>query len=75
MTLLVTGVTTRGLLISLAVGIGVMIIAGMLSMLLKLLPWVLCIALGVWIFRSRDKKAVRCRQYLQNYVARVRKSK
>ncbi len=72
MTLLVTGVTIRGLLISLGVGIIVMMLAGMLGMLLKLLPWVLLIALGVWLFRGNDKKASRCRGYYREYIARIR---
>lgn len=71
MTLLVTGLTTRGFLISIGVGLISMFVAGMLGMLVALLPWVILIAFGVWVFRGDSKKATYCRDYYQKYVARI----
>ena len=51
-----TGVNLLGVLIALAAGLALMAVFGLLAVVLKLLPWLVLIAIGVWIYRhySRD---------------------
>lgn len=51
-TLLVTGVTMLTVFAAVAFSIVVMLLLGMLSAVLKLLPWLIVIAIGIWFFKS-----------------------
>ncbi len=75
MTLLVTGLNLRGFLISIGVGLISMSIAGIFGMLTALLPWIILIVFGVWVFRGDSRKAAYCRDYYQKYVARISNKK
>ncbi|EKO3396935.1 envelope stress response protein PspG [Vibrio fluvialis] len=49
--LLVTGLTVFGTLIAAAVAFVVLMLLSMLGFAIKLLPWIIVIALGVWVYR------------------------
>ncbi len=51
-----TGVNLLGVMIALAAGLALMAVFGLLAVVIKLLPWLIVIAIGVWIYRhySRD---------------------
>ncbi|TRN19054.1 envelope stress response protein PspG [Vibrio furnissii] len=49
--LLVTGLTVFGTLLAIAVAFGVLMLLSLLGFALKLLPWLIVIALGVWVYR------------------------
>ncbi|MBL4240733.1 envelope stress response protein PspG [Vibrio fluvialis] len=49
--LLVTGLTVFGALIAAAVAFVVLMLLSMLGFAIKLLPWIIVIALGVWVYR------------------------
>lgn len=51
-TLLVTGVTMLTVFAAVAFSIVVMLLLGMLGAVLKLLPWLIVIAIGIWFFKS-----------------------
>lgn len=51
-TLLVTGVTMLTVFAAVAFSTVVMVLLGMLGAVLKLLPWLIVIALGIWFFKS-----------------------
>ena len=54
-TLLVTGLTLMSVFASIGLSLLVMLVLGMFGMAIKLLPWILAIAVIVWIFRQGDK--------------------
>ncbi|MBY8027415.1 envelope stress response protein PspG [Vibrio fluvialis] len=49
--LLVTGLTVFGTLVAAAVAFVVLMLLSMLGFAIKLLPWIIVIALGVWVYR------------------------
>lgn len=51
-TLLVTGMTMMTVFVAMVIAFIVMTLLGMIGVMLKLLPWILVIALGVWFFRN-----------------------
>lgn len=51
-TLLVTGVTMLTVFAGIAFAMVVMVLLGMIGAVLKILPWLIVIALGVWFFKS-----------------------
>lgn len=51
-TLLVTGVTMLTVFAAVAFSLVVMLVLGMLGAVLKLLPWLIVIGVGVWFFKS-----------------------
>ncbi|AIW12897.1 envelope stress response protein PspG [Vibrio tubiashii] len=51
-TLLVTGVTMVTVLAGVAFSLVVMVLLGMVGAVLKLLPWLIVIAIGIWFFKS-----------------------
>ncbi|WP_391088984.1 envelope stress response protein PspG [Vibrio sp. NH-UV-68] len=51
-TLLVTGVTMVTVIAGVAFSLVVMVLLGMLSVALKLLPWLIVIAIGIWFFKN-----------------------
>ena len=48
-----TGISIVGMALAVAVGFVVMAVAGMIGMVFKLLPWLILIAVVVWIYRDR----------------------
>ncbi|UPQ87731.1 envelope stress response protein PspG [Vibrio sinaloensis] len=51
-TLLVTGVTVVTVMAGIAFSLVVMLLLGMLSAALKLIPWLIVIAIGIWFFKN-----------------------
>ncbi|CAH8208275.1 envelope stress response protein PspG [Vibrio aestuarianus] len=51
-TLLVTGMTMMTVFAAMVIAFIVMTLLGMIGVMLKLLPWILVIAFGVWFFRN-----------------------
>ncbi|KGY11428.1 phage-shock protein [Vibrio tubiashii] len=51
-TLLVTGVTMVTVMAGVAFSLVVMVLLGMVGAVLKLLPWLIVIAIGIWFFKS-----------------------
>ena len=51
-TLLVTGITFMTVLAATGVALAVMFLLGMMSVVFKLLPWLIVIAIGVWFFKN-----------------------
>lgn len=51
-TLLVTGVTLATVIAGVLFSFVVMLLLGMVGVVLKLLPWIIVIALGVWFFKT-----------------------
>lgn len=51
-TLLVTGVTFATVIAGVLFSFVVMLLLGMVGVVLKLLPWIIVIALGVWFFKT-----------------------
>ena len=51
-TLLVTGVTMVTVIAGVALSLLVMVLLGMLSVVLKLMPWLIVIAVGIWFFKN-----------------------
>ncbi|KGY06791.1 MULTISPECIES: envelope stress response protein PspG [Vibrio] len=56
-TLLVTGVTMLTVFAAVAFSIVVMVLLGMLGAVLKILPWLIVIAIGIWFFKSHVAQA------------------
>lgn len=54
-TLLVTGLTVMSVFAAIGLSLLVMFVLGMFGMALKLLPWILLIAVVVWIFRQGNR--------------------
>ncbi|CAE6917163.1 envelope stress response protein PspG [Vibrio sp. B1FLJ16] len=51
-TLLVTGVTMMSVLAATGIALVVMFLLGLVGTVLKLLPWLIVIALGFWFFKN-----------------------
>jgi phage shock protein G len=60
--LLFTGISMLTVFAAVAISFVVMFLVGMLGFALKLLPWLLLIALGVWFYK-RNKGGCRRRHY------------
>ncbi|MDA0130630.1 envelope stress response protein PspG [Vibrio sp. MarTm2] len=56
-TLLVTGVTMLTVFAAVAFSIVIMVLLGMLGAVLKILPWLIVIAIGIWFFKSHVAQA------------------
>lgn len=61
--LFVTGISFVGIIAAMLVGFAVMAFAGMMGMLFKMLPWIILIAIVIWVFRGRDSTAKKCRNF------------
>lgn len=61
--LLATGISVLGIIAAFAIGFVVMALAGMIGLVFKLLPWIILIAVVVWLVKGRDKSAQQCRDY------------
>jgi phage shock protein G len=53
--LFMTGVSIMGMVLAMLAGFAVMMLAGMIGTLLKLLPWLLVIALVVWLVKRQRR--------------------
>ncbi|WP_434357169.1 envelope stress response protein PspG [Parasalinivibrio latis] len=62
--LVVTGVSFLGVALALGVAFVLMLVAGMVGVMFKLLPWLLVIAVGIWLWR-KDKTSPAKRYYRQ----------
>ncbi|OLQ86722.1 phage shock protein G [Vibrio ponticus] len=51
-TLLVTGVTMLTVFAATGFAIAVMVLMGMVGVVLKILPWLIVIAIGIWFFKN-----------------------
>ncbi|ASI95320.1 MULTISPECIES: envelope stress response protein PspG [Vibrio] len=51
-TLLVTGITMVTVFAATGIALVVMFLLGMVGVVLKLLPWLIVIALGIWFFKN-----------------------
>ncbi|MCG3883479.1 envelope stress response protein PspG [Photobacterium leiognathi] len=65
--LVFTGVSIIGMMIAVAAGFAIMAVVGMLGLVIKLVPWILLIAVVIWLVR--DNKEV------QNYKERLSRSR
>ncbi|HIF9379517.1 TPA: envelope stress response protein PspG [Photobacterium damselae] len=57
--LVFTGISVIGILVAVAAGFALMMVAGMLGLVIKLLPWIIVIAIGVYFYREHKEKQVR----------------
>ncbi|WP_021023510.1 envelope stress response protein PspG [Salinivibrio costicola] len=53
--LFMTGVSIMGMVLAMLAGFAVMMLAGMIGTLLKLLPWLLVIAVVVWLVKHQRR--------------------
>ncbi|GAK85867.1 putative inner membrane protein [Vibrio ponticus] len=51
-TLLVTGVTMLTVFAAVGFALAVMVLLGMVGAVLKILPWLIVIAIGIWFFKN-----------------------
>lgn len=61
--LFMTGISLIGIMLAMLVGFAVMAFAGMMGLLFKMLPWIILIAIVIWVFRGRDSRAKKCRDF------------
>ncbi|ODP98934.1 MULTISPECIES: envelope stress response protein PspG [Salinivibrio] len=54
--LFMTGVSIMGMVLAMLAGFAVMMVAGMIGTLLKLLPWLLVIAAIVWLLKRNRRQ-------------------
>lgn len=57
--LVFTGISVIGILVAVAAGFALMMVAGMLGVVIKLLPWIIVIAIGVYFYREHKEKQTR----------------
>ncbi|MGR5312371.1 envelope stress response protein PspG [Photobacterium damselae] len=57
--LVFTGISVIGILVAVAAGFALMMVAGMLGLVIKLLPWIVVIAIGVYFYREHKEKQAR----------------
>lgn len=50
-TLCLTGLNGLGVVLALFIGVALVIFFGLLAVVLKALPWLLLIGVGIWIYR------------------------
>ncbi|ODA24586.1 envelope stress response protein PspG [Photobacterium damselae] len=66
--LVFTGISVIGILVAVAAGFALMMVAGMLGVVIKLLPWIIVIAIGVYFYREHtEKQARRDNDYRRRY--------
>ncbi|MGD8112870.1 envelope stress response protein PspG [Vibrio sp. TRT 21S02] len=51
-TLLVTGITMFSVFAATGLALVVMVVLGMVGVVIKLIPWLIVIALGIWFFKN-----------------------
>lgn len=62
--LLLTGVSLLGVILALIVASVVMMFAGLLVMVIKLLPWLALAVAAVWIYRAYRKPSSKTERWL-----------
>lgn len=62
--LLLTGVSLLGILAALFVATVIMMFAGLLTFVIKMLPWLALAVVGVWIYRAYKKPQAKTRRGL-----------
>ncbi len=50
--LILTGLTIKGVLLAIVVAAAVLFLLGMVGLAIKLLPWVIVVALGIWFYKK-----------------------
>ncbi|HIF9213975.1 TPA: envelope stress response protein PspG [Photobacterium damselae] len=66
--LVFTGISVIGILVAVVAGFALMMVAGMLGLVIKLLPWIIVIAIGVYFYREhKEKQARRDNDYRRRY--------
>lgn len=65
--LVLTGVSMVGMAFAVLAGFLVMAVAGMLGVMFKLLPWLLLIAVVVWLYRKNKPEQQECRRHHRRY--------
>ncbi|UKA01585.1 envelope stress response protein PspG [Photobacterium damselae] len=66
--LVFTSISVIGILVAVAAGFALMMVAGMLGLVIKLLPWIIVIAIGVYFYREhKEKQARRDNDYRRRY--------
>ncbi|KJF83640.1 envelope stress response protein PspG [Photobacterium angustum] len=53
--LVFTGVSIIGMMIAVAAGFAILAVVGMLGVVIKLLPWIVLIAIAIWLVRDNKK--------------------
>ncbi|MGF1757448.1 envelope stress response protein PspG [Photobacterium sagamiensis] len=51
--LVFTGISMLGVVLAVMAGFAIMAVAGMIGVVIKLLPWIILIAVVVWFYRKR----------------------
>lgn len=62
--LLLTGVSVLGIILALFVGSIIMMFAGLLMVVIKMLPWLALAVAAVWIYRAYKKPRSRAERWL-----------
>lgn len=65
--LVLTGVSMVGMAFAVLAGFLVMAVAGMLGVMFKLLPWLLLIAVVVWLYRKNKPEQQEYRRHHRRY--------
>ncbi|MEI8608220.1 envelope stress response protein PspG [Enterovibrio sp. Hal110] len=73
--LLATGLSFIGIIAAVAVGFIVMALAGMIGLMFKMLPWIILIAVVVWLLKGRDKHATQYREYCSKRTCRYQRAR
>ena len=65
--LVFTGISMLGVVLAVMAGFAIMAVAGMIGVVIKLLPWIILIAIVVWFYRKRKtdqchRRQPRCRR-------------
>ncbi|KJF92526.1 phage-shock protein [Photobacterium angustum] len=66
--LVFTGVSIIGMMIAVAAGFAIMAVVGMLGLVIKLLPWIVLIAIAIWLVRD-NKKSTRIQRSSISYTS------
>lgn len=75
MVLFVTGISIVGIIAAFIVGFVVMALAGMVGVVIKMLPWIILIAIIIWVLRGRDNVAKKCRNFCNKQSDRFRNNR
>jgi len=57
--LVFTGISVLGVVLAVMAGFAIMAVAGMIGVVIKLLPWIILIAVVVWFYRKRETESCR----------------
>ena len=62
--LMLTGISVFGIIAALVVATAVMVFGGLLTVVIKMLPWLLLAVVGVWIYRAYKKPQSKADRWL-----------